>query len=274
LIPIIPRKDASEMLRHILAARDRLNLPPDDPFGAVIERRMAEETSDEGKDAAELRAARIRLDAKADEVRRAKGDVDRQRQALHRREAELAKRAESPAAAPVPKGVDEEEVREMRIKLAQLKTALHERSTERITLRRELEKANDDLQALREGASAPKPAGDAAPDEEAAHYLPEELAGNQPLRLVEYPAKFRETLESLPRQVARAALALLGRLAGGEPAAFTGLVQLKACLGIFRLRIGIDHRLLFRLTGDRVQVVDLINRRDLERKIKTLRAGG
>jgi hypothetical protein len=37
-----------------------------------------------------------------------------------------------------------------------------------------------------------------------------------------------------------------------------------------RARVGIDHRLLFRLEPDCVQAVDLINRRDLEKRIKTL----
>ncbi len=158
----------------------------------------------------------------------------------------------------------------MRIKLAQLTATLNERSTERIALRRELEKARDDLEATRYGAAAPVPTGDEAPGEET-HYLPEQPAGNQPLRLVEFPPKFREALEDIPRQAARATLALLGRLAGGEPAAFAGVVALRACPGILRQRIGSEYRLLFRLLPDRVQVVDLINRRDLDRKIKSLR---
>jgi hypothetical protein len=91
---------------------------------------------------------------------------------------------------------------------------------------------------------------------------------------VEFPHKFRETLDDLPRQAARAALAMIGRLAGGEPAAFAGVVQLKACHGVLRQRIGSEHRLLFRLLPDRVQVLDLINRRDLDRRIKTLRTAG
>jgi len=39
---------------------------------------------------------------------------------------------------------------------------------------------------------------------------------------------------------------------------------------VTRVRIGIDHRLLFRLLTDRLQVVDLIPRSDLERKVKIL----
>ena len=35
-------------------------------------------------------------------------------------------------------------------------------------------------------------------------------------------------------------------------------------------RVGIDFRLLFRLLPDRIQVIDLIPRQDLERRIKTL----
>ena len=63
---------------------------------------------------------------------------------------------------------------------------------------------------------------------------------------------------------------MLGRLAAGEASAFVGAIRLKACPSIMRQRIGIDHRLLFRLLPDRVQVVDLIPRQDLERRIKTL----
>ena len=91
---------------------------------------------------------------------------------------------------------------------------------------------------------------------------------------MEYPPRFRETLDELPRQAARGALAMLGRLAGGEPAAFVGVVQLKACHGVLRQRVGSEHRLLFRLLPDRVQAVDFINRRDLDRTIKRLRGEG
>jgi hypothetical protein len=267
LIATLPRKQATFLLEQILEARDKLDLPPDEPFGDLLEKRLADETPDEGTDAAALRAARRRLEAKAAEVRELSEKIERQRRALDRREQE--QKASAPAAPHLP--ADAADVPQMRLKLAQLKSLLGERSAERATLRRELEKARDDLEARQSTPSTPAPAEDPA-GAEAEHYLPAEDLGQQPLRLVEFPHKFRETLESFPRPAARAALALLGRLAGGEPAAFTGLVQLKACHGIFRQRIGSDHRLLFRLLPDRVQVVDLINRRDLDRKVKTLRA--
>lgn len=62
----------------------------------------------------------------------------------------------------------------------------------------------------------------------------------------------------------------LGQIAGGEPAGFVGARRLNVCEDITRQRIGSDYRLLYRLLPDRVQVVTLINRRDLDRTIKSL----
>jgi hypothetical protein len=92
--------------------------------------------------------------------------------------------------------------------------------------------------------------------------------------VIGFPKKFHRTLEGFPKQVGKGAMVLLGRLAAGEPAAFTGIVRLRECPETLRARIGIDHRLLFRLLPDSVQVVDLINRRDLESRIKQVRDDG
>ncbi len=272
LIPLVPQKEASFLFDGILAARDRLDLPPDDPFGDVFEKRLAEEAHDEGGDAAALREARKRLDAKAAEVRQLHEEIERKRRALERQEKKQATTAQpiSDTAAAAA------ERRDLRLKIAELKGTLNERSTERATLRRELEKARDELETARQGQAQPAPGDHSSAAEEATHegthYLPEQPAGNQPLRLVEYPPHFLAKLNDLPRQAARSALTMAGRLAGGELGAFAGVVALKACPGILRQRIGSDYRLLFRLHPDRVQIVDLINRRDLDRRIKSLQA--
>ena len=152
-----------------------------------------------------------------------------------------------------------------------LKSALKERHSERNGLRRELEKAHTDLEALRQQAAPAVPPGNAhEADHEEDLLLPQEAPVTQPVRVIEFPKNFQDSLASLPRSVSRGTLTMLGRLAAGEPAAFVGAVRLKACPTIMRHRIGIDFRLLFRLLPDRVQVVDLIPRQDLERRIKTL----
>ena len=56
----------------------------------------------------------------------------------------------------------------------------------------------------------------------------------------------------------------------GEPAAFVGALRLKAVPNVMRQRIGSDFRLLFRLWPERLEVIDLINRKDLDRRLKTL----
>ena len=65
-------------------------------------------------------------------------------------------------------------------------------------------------------------------------------------------------------------MALVGRLAAGDPAAFKGCRRLQTTHEIWRQRVGLHHRLLFRFQADVLEVVALINRRDLERKIKSL----
>ena len=50
----------------------------------------------------------------------------------------------------------------------------------------------------------------------------------------------------------------------------SGVVRLKAAPDVLRVRVGMDHRMLFRLLPETVQIVDLINRRDLEKRIRSL----
>jgi mRNA-degrading endonuclease RelE of RelBE toxin-antitoxin system len=90
------------------------------------------------------------------------------------------------------------------------------------------------------------------------------------VRLPEFSKGFLQTLSAFPRHVARAAVIMIGRLAAGEPAAYVGALRLKAAANVMRQRIGSDYRLLFRVWPERVEVIDLINRKDLDRRIKTL----
>ena len=94
------------------------------------------------------------------------------------------------------------------------------------------------------------------------------------MRLIEFPKGFADTLVGFPRHVGRAAMNRLGRLAAGEPGAFDRVVQLKAYSDVLRARVADKHRLLFCLLPDRVRVVDLIRRADLDRRIERLQVSG
>ena len=267
VLPLAAPNRAAQWLEQVQTVRDRLNLPLDDPFSDLIDRRLAE-LKDEARDAAALRAAQHRLDGKMQEVQQLKESMARLQREIARREAPPA--APKPAQPPVVSPGDERALRELRGKVEALHEALKERHNERNELRRELQKAQSDLDTLRQ--SAP-PAGpdEAEPDQEGELLLPQDAPEVHPVRLIEFPKGFQQALDFFPRPVARAAVIMVGRLAAGEPAAFVGALRLKQVTDVMRQRIGSDYRLFFRLHPDRLQVIDLINRKDFRHRLKTLK---
>ena len=81
---------------------------------------------------------------------------------------------------------------------------------------------------------------------------------------------FAQTLDALPDNVARSVMVLIGELAAGEPAAFVGMRRLRVRHEICRVRVAADYRLLFKLPTGKLEILDLINRRDFEKWLKTL----
>ena len=271
LLPTLPRAEASGLLQELLETRDKLSLSPDDPISDVMDQRFLEQRSGASKEAAALRDLQQRLNDKLQETRRYKENVDRLEKELSRRIQIAASPAPATPAVMVANApaVDETALQELRQKVCELRSALTERHQERNALRRDLQQAHAALDTLRQKATT-VPAAHEEADHEEDLLLPQEAESNQPVRTIEFPKDFRAVLLSLPKSVARGTMTMLGRLAAGDPAAFVGAVRLKACPSITRQRIGIDFRLLFKLLPDRVQVVDLIPRQDLERRIKTL----
>ena len=266
--PLTPPERLTPCFGQLLEARDRLNLPPDDPFSDYIDERLADR-KDDGKDAAILRSAQRSLETKAQEVQQLK-------ESLARLQKEIARHEKTAPTAPaVPTTAvmgDEKVLKELREKVEGLKSALKERHHERNALRRDLQKAQTDLETLRQNAAPAPTASDetGAAEREEALLLPQDAPEVHPVRLIEFPKGFQQTLGGFPRQVARAAMIMIGRLAAGEPAAFVGALRLKATPNVMRQRIGSDYRLFFRLHPEQMQVIDLINRKDLDRRLKTL----
>src|SRR5690242_20563581 len=97
---------------------------------------------------------------------------------------------------------------------------------------------------MRNGAQLTS-ANDREADEEDDLLLPQTAEENHPVRLIEFPRNFHERLSEFPHHVARGAMVMLGRLAGGDSAAFSGAKRLKSRPNVVRQRVGIDFRLLF-----------------------------
>jgi mRNA-degrading endonuclease RelE of RelBE toxin-antitoxin system len=130
--------------------------------------------------------------------------------------------------------------------------------------------ALDRLEQLNRDAAPASPVEEADAEED---WLDDSVQGTMyPIRVPEFSQKFRDSLIDPPPRIVRQAMSLIGRISAGESSAFAGTKRLKANRDIVRQRIG-DHRLLFRVHSQTIELLALIPRRDLERRIKSLISG-
>ena len=264
VLPFIPPDEVKSSYDQIvLPIRDRLNLPPDDPLKEYLDNRSVD------ADLA-LQEAEAKFEAKRREVRALRDSLEQLQKDLARRESAPPPESSAPHAQSAE---NDPIVSELRSKVKRLESDLKERHNERNALERRLEKMQARAETLAEQEQAARSRSqDAADvDQEEELMLPEDAESQHPLRLIEFPRNFLERLNEFPHHVGRGAMAVLGRLAAGNTDAFRGAKRLKSAPTVVRVRVSIDFRLLFRLFPDRIQVIDLIPRQDLERRIKALR---
>ena len=268
-LPLLPQDSAGRVFNQILETRDKLNLSPEDPFGDIMDERFAALEDDQKKESAQLRKAQQNLNVKAQEVRQLKESLGQLQKEISLRELKRSA-APQPARVAAPAPGEEPTLKELRQKVESLKSALKERHHERNQLRRDLLKTHTDLEQLRQNAATAPSEDLEGQDCEEELLLPQDAVAVHPVRLIGFPKSFKQTLDRFPLHVARAAMIMAGRLAAGEPAAFVGALRLKATPDVMRQRIGSDFRLLFQLWPDRLEVIDLINRKDLDRRLRRL----
>jgi len=274
VLPTTHYFNADVLLESLMEARDRLNLSPDEPFQRIIDEGF-QESLDQHRDNRELQGARVRVEAKDRELAQLKARLTQLHSDLDRKEKEIKRAAETKLpSAPLPPVVkDDELLNDLRQRMGSLKQELKERHNERNELRRELRNALSDLEAMRQRSQPPAKSADDVLETTEESLLSDDdepTPSGQPIRVPEFSKKFVESLASLPQTTVRHAFALIGRLVGGDEHAFVGVKRLKANREIYRQRVGADHRLLFRCHPASLEVLALINRRDLERKIKSL----
>jgi hypothetical protein len=265
-LPIVDSKAAAELFEDILIARGRLDIPADDELADLMEERAARERETDSSEA--LEEARAKLEAKAEEVRQTKEVLARlQRDIVLGEKRERRESRTLPSVEPP----GDKALGDLRSKVSELKGLLKERGEERVALRQELAALHKEMSDL---PSAPPVNGEmkSADDDEQGELL--EVSGHQPVRLIEFPKKFAETLAAFPQHVGRIAMSSIGRIASGDANALMGLVKIYDCEKVVRLRLAGDYRLLLQLLPDRVRVIDLVNRKDLQRRLKVLRTTG
>jgi hypothetical protein len=256
----------------LLEKRDELLLPPWDPVDDVLytlDRGVAPATEQE------LAVVRSRLE---------QGDraLQATREALEAVKAELARREEArqapvelvPAVSPgsrlpSPPQADDRAVRELRDRVEQLKDELKDRHRERNALRRELEETRAEMAELQE---APDEEPEDEENEDEDEGLDATVAAR--VRVPHFPEDFEQVLRKVPEATARAAMARVGELCAGYDTAFREVRPLRGLQGVWRVKVGRSYRLLFRPHEDTLEVLELLHRQDLEKRLFRLRRSG
>lgn len=243
--------EARRLLIRIGRARDRLDLPSQDDAHARYQALL------DGDQLAPTVAERARLDAEraalADDLTQLRDDLDRTQAAEQRR-----------------RQLDAEERRDRLAKIAELKAIIATGNDERAALRRELEDAR---RGAEPAPAMPAPRADAAPraDEDESDDLVELPAGH--VRIPRFEAPAAKAVRALPAHVAAEAIRSVGQLGAGDPGPWRAVKQAKALAPpLLMARIGIHHRLLFRIDEGALTVVEVVPRASLMSTLKRLRS--
>jgi chaperonin cofactor prefoldin len=265
--------DGEGLYATLLETRDELLLPPWDPIDDVLYTLEHGVTPDVQR---ELAVARGRVDQSESSLQATRDALESLREELERREAEARQvpppqpgaEASGAAVAPV---VDDTAVRELRERLEHLKGELKDRHRERNALRRELDDTRAQVADLERTQREEVPEVEEDEDDEVDD-LDASVAAR--IRVPVLPEGFGERLRVVPEATARAALVRLGELCAGFDTAFREVRPLRGFDGIWRVKIGRSYRLLFKPLEHTLEVVDLLHRQDLEKRLFRLRRSG
>lgn len=262
-------EDSDTLLDEIESARDRLELPPGDPFGPLydewVEERKAEATREEAAnhELARVRAELMRTEQEVDARQAQVVVLEHEVRDLRERLGRQAQRAESTsmpqdAIFAAYRSAEENRQRLTR-KVEEMKALLAEGNLERATLRDRVA----ELEAAREAASR---RSDSDSAEIALDVSEEESTGEEatmPVRIPIFAPRSIEAMREMPPKVGRQAVTIAGRLGSGDRAAWRDVKRMQGMEGVWTARIGIHHRLIFTVDEEHLQVRDIVTREAL-----------
>lgn len=248
--------DPDLLLELVEDARDRLNVPPEDPAWDVLEMLSAHGKPKTADDGAKLQQAVADSSARIAELERKLATVH----------SELDRERTRPAAelmrVPEQKGALDDRVRE-------LESLIREGNAERRELRKQLEAAaSEEASTRREGPRARRVTVEEADDDVGDAVE----AGARGIAIPRFERRALDALAGVPGNVAAEAMRTIGTLAAGDGYAWRGAKQAKDMTRpVLMARVGIHHRLLFRVEDGSLEVLDLITREQLLTTLKRLR---
>ncbi len=259
--------DAQTLLQSVKALRQQLNIKGTEPAEDLYRLYAKDPDAKRTERLARTAAFRDRkqVEAKAAEFRKGLEEATRRIEALQK-QLEAAKvevaGPQDPGDRPAR---DVEAEKRLRAKVEELKGLIAEGNRERAELRHALEQVTTETPR---GASD---TGDDDRDVESEEPGEESLdEGQRPVGLLfpEFSAAARTSLEELPLRISRAAIAKATALATGEPAAWGEAKRLQGVKELLSARIGIHHRMFFRLEPDVLRVEDVVHREGLMTALK------
>ena len=227
---------------------------------------LAQKIIDDDHEQSELSAAVIELQS---QVRRARQKSEKRQAEIARQEAEIEQLSQELKRQPTATTQAPPDRTRLERRLARAREHVDQLQQERRTLTEELNDSRSKL-ATREAELAAIDAQQAHQEAQEERLLGESISGPQPLRIPAYPDNFLAILKKFPDKVQREALHVIGKLAAGFDHGWAGTRKLELRPDHFRQKVKQDHRVIFRFSDHTLTIIDLIDRRDLERRIESL----
>jgi hypothetical protein len=249
--------DPDEMLEAVEDARDQLNLAPNDPAWDVLDELTVRENKDKTDEGERLRA----------QLQESSGRVDQLERMLATMRGELDAARTQPAAA-LARAPEAERPSGLEQRVRELEALIREGNAERRELRQKLQSAEPKrTEDHRSRRAAPEVADGDDAETEAIEQ------GARGTVLPRFDKRFVAAIEEVPAPVAAEAMRTIGTLAAGDGFAWRNVKQAKdMARQVLMARVGIHHRLLFRMEDGALDVLDLITREQLMTTLKRLRA--
>lgn len=267
--------ESDGLLDEIEFARDRLLVPASDPWATLFDR-MTGRGRRKGK-LVRLPGAASIADEEEDEADEEEETTDALRERLRMQAARIegleADLAAARAAQPVEKRKRAAAPRASAAQLAKLK----ERNEK---LEAVIEEGKEERRQLREELEALREAQAAAPSEPRAEEGPAEAEdpaegdaipalASRPTLLPVFSDVAARRLAEADRTLARTSLRVVLGLASGDPSVWGQAKRLQA-RDVMSARAGIHYRVLFRVTDTRLDVLTIINRKELDATLRKL----
>jgi hypothetical protein len=253
--------DAQMLLDSIEDARDELGVPPGDPGWDVWDTLYAaerEQVKAEDKQQAREKREQKKMHAALESTQARAKELEAQLAKLREELAAPARATKETQAAPV----DDPARRALRDRIATLEAQIREGNEERLELRRLIE-------------DAPVTQRQARPAREEPDELEGDDIADEPERGILIPTFSRaaaEALQDMPAHVAAEAMRTIGQLTAGDRAAWSRVKQAQDLRPpLLMARVGIHHRLLFRASEGRAELLELVTRESLMHTLKRLR---